>query len=173
MFNSLTICERDPFQADIYGINSWTKSSIRHVEHHVVTFRVRRNLAIRQRSNSSQHLPELDESCISSMRCAFHTLHMFRRVTCLFDVFSTSFRRLACSAKLCVFLTHRAYSSCSFLTRRAYLFDASCIPLRRVVRTSSTHRAYLGLFDATRSSSTRRVATCSSSTRRVALQRDV
>ena len=163
MFNSLTICERDPFQADIYGINSWTKSSIRHVEHHVVTFRVRRNLAIRQRSNSSRHLPSLTSRV--SLRCVAH----FTPCIC-FDalhVFSMSFRRLACSAKLCVFLTHRAYSSCSFLTRRAYLFDASCIPLRRVVRTSSTHRAYLGLFDATRSSSTRRVATCSSSTRRV------
>ena len=101
-----------------YGVNSWTKSSIRHVERHVVTFRVRRNFAIRQRSNSSRRLPSLTSRV--SLRCVAH----FTRCIC-FDALHV------------------------FSTRRAYLFDASCVPLRRVVHTQA------------------------SSTRRVALRRDV
>ena len=54
----------------MYGVYSWTKSSIRHVERHVVTFPVRRNFAIRQRSNSSRRLPSLT-SCVS-LRCVAH-----------------------------------------------------------------------------------------------------
>ena len=108
------------------------KNSIRHVERHVVTFRVRRNFAIRQRSNSSRRLPSL------TSRVSSHVAYVLTRYM--------SFRRIACSAKSCVFSTRRAYSSCSSSTRRAYLFDTSCAPLRRVVHTSSTRRAYL--FDA-------------------------
>ena len=120
-----------------YGVNSWTKSSIRHAKCHVITFRVRRNFAIRQRSKSSRRLPSLTSRV--SLRCVAH----FTRCIFFDALLYMSFRRLACSAKLCVFSTRREYSSCSSSTRRAYLFDASCVPLRRVVHTSSTRRAYL------------------------------
>ena len=100
-FCELRICKLRVEICD-YGVNSWTKSSIRHVEHHVVTFRVRRNFAIRQRSNSSRRLPSLTSRV--SLRCVAH----FTRCIC-FDALHV------------------------FSTRRAYLFDASCVPLRRVV----------------------------------------
>ena len=120
-----------------YGVNSWTKSSIRHVERHVVTFRVRRNFAIRQRSNSSRRLPSLTSRV--SLRCVAHFTHVLTRYMSFRHVVHTSSTRRACVP----------------LRRlvRAYLFDASCIPrpLRRDVHTqaSSTRRAYPGLFDAT------------------------
>ena len=113
---------------------------------------------------------EPDELCISSMRCSFHTLHVLRvRLSCVSFRHVAHTRRVALRRVVHTSSTRRAYlfdASCIPLrrvvhtssTRRAYLFDASCIPLRRVVRTSSTRRAYLGLFDATCSSSTRRVA---------------
>ena len=99
------------FSARKYGVNSWTKSSIRHVERHVVTFRVRRNFAIRQRSNSSRRLPSLT-SRVSLRALRFsHVAYVLTRYM--------SFR-------------HVVHTSS---TRRAYLFDASCIPrpLRRDV----------------------------------------
>ena len=117
-----------------YGVNSWTKSSIRHVERHVVTFRVRRNFAIRQRSNSSRRLPSLTSRV--SLRCVAHFTHVLTRYM--------SFRHVVIPLRRVV----RAYlfdASCvrTSLTRRAYpgLFDATCIPrpLRRDVK----------LFDAT------------------------
>ena len=132
--------------ADFCGVNLWTKSTIRHVARRVITFRIRRNFAIRQRSNSSRRLPSL--TCRVSVRCVAHFTH------CIY------FDALHVLSTWCVFgyaCFWRVVHTSSI--RRAYLFDASCISLRRVVHISSTRRI------------ARRRAVHTSSTRRVALRR--